>query len=48
MAGAVVAEIVLTILLVLAVCMGSINNKTQGPLAPFSFGFSVTMDILAG
>ncbi|NP_001106153.1 aquaporin-8 [Sus scrofa] len=46
--GAVVAEIILTTLLVLAVCMGAINKKTQGPLAPFSIGFSVTVDILAG
>ncbi|KAK1344488.1 hypothetical protein QTO34_013185 [Cnephaeus nilssonii] len=47
-AGAVLAEVVLTTLLVLAVCMGAINEKTQGPLAPFSIGFSVTVDILAG
>lgn len=47
-AGALVAEIVLTTLLTLAVCMGAINEKTQGPLAPFSIGFSVTVDILAG
>ncbi|XP_058893042.1 LOW QUALITY PROTEIN: aquaporin-8 [Kogia breviceps] len=46
--GAVVAEILLTTLLALAVCMGTINEKTQGPLAPFSIGFSVTVDILAG
>ncbi|XP_029078075.1 aquaporin-8 isoform X1 [Monodon monoceros] len=46
--GAVVAEIILTTLLALAVCMGTINEKTQGPLAPFSIGFSVTVDILAG
>ncbi|KAM6155912.1 aquaporin-8 [Rhynchocyon petersi] len=46
--GALVAELVLTTLLVLAVCMGAINKKTQGPLAPFSIGFSVTVDILAG
>nr|XP_014689626.1 aquaporin-8 isoform X1 [Equus asinus] len=47
-AGALVAEVVLTTLLTLAVCMGAINEKTQGPLAPFSIGFSVTVDILAG
>ncbi|XP_007952360.1 aquaporin-8 [Orycteropus afer afer] len=46
--GAVVAEVILTTLLALAVCMGAINKKTQGPLAPFSIGFSVTVDILAG
>ncbi|KAM6166295.1 aquaporin-8 [Erethizon dorsatum] len=47
-AGALGAEIILTTLLALAVCMGAINEKTQGPLAPFSIGFSVTVDILAG
>ncbi|XP_058142152.1 aquaporin-8 isoform X2 [Dasypus novemcinctus] len=47
-AGAVVAEIILTSLLVLTVCMGAMNERTQGPLAPFSIGFSVTVDILAG
>lgn len=46
--GAVVAELILTTLLALAVCMGAINEKTQGPLAPFSIGFAVTVDILAG
>ena len=28
--------------------MGAINEKTRGPLAPFSIGFSVTVGILAG
>lgn len=46
--GAVVAELILTTLLALAVCMGAINERTQGPLAPFSIGFAVTVDILAG
>ncbi|KAI5940007.1 aquaporin-8 isoform X2 [Manis javanica] len=46
--GAVVAEIILTALLALAVCMGAVNERTRGPLAPFSIGFSVTVDILAG
>ncbi|XP_004782333.1 aquaporin-8 isoform X2 [Mustela putorius furo] len=46
--GAVVAEFILTTLLALAVCMGALNQKTQGPLAPFSIGFAVTVDILAG
>ncbi|KAL1788626.1 aquaporin-8 [Sigmodon hispidus] len=41
-------EIILTMLLALAVCMGAINEKTKGPLAPFSIGFSVVVDILAG
>ncbi|XP_051002944.1 aquaporin-8 [Acomys russatus] len=47
-AAALGAEIILTMLLALAVCMGAINGKTQGPLAPFSIGFSVIVDILAG
>ena len=47
-AGAVVAEIILTTLLALTVCMGAINQKTLGPLAPLCIGFSVTVDILAG
>ncbi|XP_006896699.1 PREDICTED: aquaporin-8 [Elephantulus edwardii] len=47
-AGAVVAELIMTTLLALAVCMGAINEKTKGPLAPFSIGFSVIVDILAG
>ncbi|KAL4836373.1 hypothetical protein H8958_018746 [Nasalis larvatus] len=47
-AGALVAEIILTTLLALAVCMGAINEKTKGPLAPFSISFAVTVDILAG
>ncbi|XP_047389674.1 aquaporin-8 isoform X2 [Sciurus carolinensis] len=47
-AGALGAEIMLTALLALAVCMGAINEKTRGPLAPFCIGFSVTVDILAG
>ncbi|XP_004691766.2 PREDICTED: aquaporin-8 [Condylura cristata] len=46
--GAVVAEMIMTTILALTVCMGAINERTQGPLAPFSIGFSVTADILAG
>lgn len=42
------AEIILTMLLALAVCMGAVNEKTKGPLAPFCIGFSVVVDILAG
>nr|XP_060642447.1 aquaporin-8 [Anolis sagrei ordinatus]XP_060642448.1 aquaporin-8 [Anolis sagrei ordinatus] len=46
--AAVIAEIVMTMFLVMAVCMGAINGKTRGPLAPFCIGFSVAADILAG
>lgn len=47
-ARAIGAEIVMTFFLVLAVCMGAINNKTTTPLAPFCIGFTVATDILAG
>lgn len=43
-----VGEIVMTTFLVLAVCMGAINEKTKTPLVPFCIGFTVTVDILAG
>uniref|UniRef100_A0A7M4F0D1 Aquaporin 8 n=1 Tax=Crocodylus porosus TaxID=8502 RepID=A0A7M4F0D1_CROPO len=33
--AAIVGEIVMTLFLVLAVCMGAINEKTKTPLAPF-------------
>ncbi|XP_019368319.1 PREDICTED: aquaporin-8 [Gavialis gangeticus] len=46
--AAIVGEIVMTLFLVLAVCMGAINEKTKTPLAPFCIGFTVTADILAG
>ncbi|XP_068764276.1 aquaporin-8 [Struthio camelus] len=46
--AALAAEIVMTAFLVLAVCMGAINEKTRTPLAPFCIGFTVTADILAG
>uniref|UniRef100_A0A8D0GUU4 Aquaporin 8 n=1 Tax=Sphenodon punctatus TaxID=8508 RepID=A0A8D0GUU4_SPHPU len=46
--SALVGEIVMTMFLVLAVCMGAINEKTRTPLAPFCIGFTVTADILAG
>ncbi|KAM8962203.1 aquaporin-8 [Pelodytes ibericus] len=42
------AEIVMTFFLVLAVCMGAINEQTQTPLAPLCIGFTVAVDILAG
>ncbi|XP_065707190.2 aquaporin-8 [Patagioenas fasciata] len=44
----ITGEIVMTTFLVLAVCMGAINEKTKTPLAPFCIGFTVTVDILAG
>ncbi|XP_044308550.1 aquaporin-8 [Varanus komodoensis] len=46
--AAVVGEILMTMFLVMAVCMGAINEKTRSPLAPFCIGFTVAADILAG
>ncbi|XP_036595362.1 aquaporin-8 [Trichosurus vulpecula] len=46
--GAVVAEIVMTLFLILTVCMAAVNEKSKSPLAPFCIGFAVTVDILAG
>ncbi|XP_068921496.1 aquaporin-8 [Petaurus breviceps papuanus] len=46
--GAVVAEIIMTLFLLLSVCMAAINEKSKSPLAPFCIGFTVTVDILAG
>ncbi|XP_075437663.1 aquaporin-8-like isoform X2 [Ascaphus truei] len=45
---AIGAEIIMTFFLVLAVCMGAINEKTRTPLAPFCIGFTVTVDVLSG
>ncbi|XP_005994818.1 aquaporin-8a.1 [Latimeria chalumnae] len=45
---AVVAEIVMTTLLVITVCMAAINNHSKTPLAPLCVGFTVAVDILAG
>ncbi|XP_063788885.1 aquaporin-8 [Pseudophryne corroboree] len=45
---AIGAEIILTFFLVLAVCMGAINQQTSTPLAPFCIGFTVAVDILVG
>lgn len=45
---AIGAEIIMTFYLVLAVCMGAINEKTKTPLAPFAIGFTVTVGVLAG
>nr|XP_033819498.1 aquaporin-8 isoform X1 [Geotrypetes seraphini] len=46
--SAIGGEIVMAFFLVLAVCMGAINQQTKTPLAPFCIGFTVTVDILAG
>ncbi|XP_077172810.1 aquaporin-8 [Paroedura picta] len=45
---ALTTEVILTMFLILVVCMGAINERTRGPLAPFCIGFTVTVDILVG
>ncbi|KAJ8363774.1 hypothetical protein SKAU_G00126050 [Synaphobranchus kaupii] len=47
-ASATVAEIVMTLFLTLAVCMGAVNRRTSSGMAPFCIGLTVTADILAG
>ncbi|NXD17901.1 AQP8 protein, partial [Nothocercus nigrocapillus] len=46
--AALAAEVVLSALLVLTVCMGALNDRTRTPLAPFCIGSAVTAGILAG
>ncbi|XP_030645547.1 aquaporin-8-like [Chanos chanos] len=46
--SAVIAEVVMTVLLTMAVCMGAVNGKTRSLLAPFCIGLAVGTDILAG
>ncbi|XP_076155114.1 aquaporin-8a.1 [Alosa pseudoharengus] len=45
---ATVAEMLMTLILTLVVCMGAINKRTRSPLAPFCIGLTVTANILAG
>ncbi|MBN3298277.1 aquaporin-8-like [Amia ocellicauda] len=47
-AGAIVAEIVMTFYLVLTVCMGAIKKQSKTPLAPICIGLTVTVGILGG
>ncbi|XP_035266901.1 aquaporin-8-like [Anguilla anguilla] len=47
-AGALVAEIVMTFYLVLTVCMSAINKQSKTPLAPFCIGLTLTVAILGG
>ena len=45
---AIVAEVVMTLFLTLAVCMGAVNGRTRSLLAPLCIGLTVSADILAG
>lgn len=45
---ATVAEMIMTFILTLVVCMGAINDKTKVPFVPFCIGLTVTANILAG
>ncbi|KAG9348808.1 hypothetical protein JZ751_029125, partial [Albula glossodonta] len=45
-AGALLAEIVMTFYLVLTVCMSAINKPSKTPLAPFCIGLTLTVGIL--
>ncbi|XP_025959758.2 aquaporin-8 [Dromaius novaehollandiae] len=46
--AALAAEVLATALLVLAVCMGALNEGTRTPLAPLCVGAAVTAAVLAG
>lgn len=48
LAAATVAEVIMTTLLTVVVCMGAINSQTRSPLAPFCIGLTVTVNIFAG
>ena len=45
--AAAVAEMLMTLVLTLVVCMGAVNAKTKTPLAPLCIGLVVTANILA-
>ncbi|XP_033975766.1 aquaporin-8a.1 [Trematomus bernacchii] len=42
------AEVIMTLFLTLAVCMGAVNKKTSSPVAAFCIGLTVSANILAG
>ncbi|XP_030611401.1 aquaporin-8-like [Archocentrus centrarchus] len=42
------AEMVLTLILTLVVCLGAVNRKTRTDWAPFSIGLTVVANIFAG
>ncbi|KAL2078160.1 hypothetical protein ACEWY4_025845 [Coilia grayii] len=46
--AATVAEMIMTFILTLVVCMGAINERTRVPFVPFCIGLTVTANILAG
>lgn len=44
---AVLGEVILTTILVLAVLMNAVNEETKNDFAPFAIGFAVAVDIMA-
>ncbi|KAI4807690.1 hypothetical protein KUCAC02_027481 [Chaenocephalus aceratus] len=42
------AEVIMTLFLTLAACMGAVNKKTSSPVAAFCIGLTVSANILAG
>ncbi|XP_041363391.1 aquaporin-8-like isoform X1 [Gigantopelta aegis] len=47
-AQGILAEAVMTLLLVLTFILSAVDEQTKSPLAPLAIGFAVTCDILAG
>eukprot|EP00064_Thunnus_orientalis_P023573 superscaffoldBa00009046_g23820 len=45
---ATLAEVMMTLILTMVVCMGAVNNQTRSQWAPFCIGLTVTANILAG
>lgn len=43
-----VAEMMLTLILTMVVCMGAVNRQTRTAMAPFCIGLTVTANIFAG
>lgn len=46
--GATSAEVIMTLILTMVVCMGAVNSRTRSQWAPFCIGLAVTANILAG
>ncbi|XP_015232546.1 PREDICTED: aquaporin-8-like [Cyprinodon variegatus] len=42
------AEVMMTLVLTIVVCMGTVNRKSRTPWAPFCIGLTVTACVLAG
>ncbi|XP_038130126.1 aquaporin-8-like [Cyprinodon tularosa] len=48
MLGKALAEVMMTLVLTIVVCMGTVNRKSRTPWAPFCIGLTVTACVLAG